>query len=96
VIEVTTFRLAAGVDEATFREADSRYQTEFAYGQPGLLRRTVARGQDGEWLVVTLWRSADDADAAGRKAAADPGARAYDGLLDLRSVRAARYLELDA
>ena len=36
---------------------DRRLQTEVAYQQPGLLRRTTARGEDGSWLVIQLWRS---------------------------------------
>src|SRR5262245_44247260 len=54
VIETMTFRLRDGADEAGFRAADQRLQTEFAYQQPGLLRRTTATGDDG-WIVVDLW-----------------------------------------
>jgi hypothetical protein len=63
VIEIMRFRLPPGADEAAFLAADRRVQEEFAYHQPGLLRRTTARGQDGGWIVIDLWRSAADADA---------------------------------
>jgi hypothetical protein len=42
VIEITRFRLRPGVSPAEFAAADARLQTEFAYQQPGLLRRTAA------------------------------------------------------
>ena len=43
VIEIMTFRLAVGVDESMFRAVDERVQVEFAYHQPGFLRRTLGR-----------------------------------------------------
>jgi hypothetical protein len=64
VIENRTFRLIAGADEAAFVAADARFQTEVAYQQPGIARRTLAKGDDGEWLVVTHWWTVEHADAA--------------------------------
>ena len=49
VIETMTFRLRLGVDEAEFLGVDKRLQSEFAYQQPGLVRRTTARSDDGAW-----------------------------------------------
>jgi hypothetical protein len=96
VVEVTTFRLADGVSTDVFEDADKRFQCEFAYAQPGLVRRTVARTDDGDWLVVTLWRSPADADAALRRSGEDEAARRYLVLLESSSVRTTRYRELDA
>jgi hypothetical protein len=39
-------------------------QTEFAYQQPGLVRRTTAKAADGEWVVITVWSSGAHADMA--------------------------------
>jgi len=61
-----TFRLAPGVDEEIFRAVDERVQTEFAYHQPGILRRTLGRHDDGRWLALTIWADADAAAAAER------------------------------
>ena len=65
VIETMTFALRPDADEEAFLAADRRLQVEFAYHQPGLLRRTTARDSAGGWIVIDLWRSADDADAMG-------------------------------
>lgn len=65
VIEIATFTLAK--DEESFLAADDVMQTDFAYQQPGCVRRTTARGDDGEWVVLTMW--ADDAAAAAAEAA---------------------------
>jgi heme-degrading monooxygenase HmoA len=88
LIEIETFRLAEGADDAAFREANARAQTDVAYQQPGMLRRTVARSVDGEWLVYTLWGSAELADAA---------ASALDELqpfIDATTLRVTRYDDL--
>ena len=62
MIEIFSFKLLPGADEAAFLAADKRLQAEFAYQQPGLMRRTTARATDGEWVVIDPWRSEADAD----------------------------------
>jgi hypothetical protein len=95
VIEIMRFRLPPDGDEAAFLAADRRVQQEFAYQQPGLLRRTTARGEDGGWIVVDLWRSAADADACDARWESDERTQAFMALLDSASVAIERYQELD-
>jgi hypothetical protein len=64
VFEILTFRLAPGVDEATFRAVNERVQVEFAYHQRGFVRRTLGRHDDGRWLVLTMWADPESALAA--------------------------------
>jgi len=89
------FRLPPGADEAAFLAADRRLQEEFAYQQPGLLRRTTARGEDGSWIMIALWRSSAAADAAEARAEHDQPTRALRALLDFSSISVQRYQELD-
>lgn len=89
-----TFRLTAEADEAAFLGADRRLQEEFAYHQPGLLRRTTARGEDGGWMVIDLWRSAADADACAAVRDDDPETRAFMSFVDPGSISRQRYQEL--
>ena len=95
MIEILTFRLAEGVDEADFLAADRQLQTAFAYRQPGLLRRTTARSAGGEWVVIDLWRSADDADACDERWSGDGVAARLMSFIDRATVRTARYHTLD-
>jgi hypothetical protein len=95
MIEVTTFRLVPGADEGSFRPADRDLQTEFAYQQPGMLRRTTARHQDGSWIVIDVWRSAEDADACAARWGSDPIVARFVSFLDPDSVDNARYETLD-
>jgi hypothetical protein len=93
LIELLTFRLVAGADETAFLEADARVQQLFFPHQPGAIRRTTARGIDGEWLVVTLWWSGDEADAAARAADGDATYTAFEGFIENASLR--RFQTLD-
>ena len=71
VVEVATFRLAAGHDEASFLSADTRVQRELVPNRPGFVRRTTAR-RGADWLVVTLWASDGAATAADEAAEGQP------------------------
>jgi hypothetical protein len=95
VLELTTFRLAAGVDDGTFLAADELARTGFLYQQPGLVRATTARGENGGWLVLLLWDADGDATAAARRADADPAAAAFLALVDRGSLERRRYTTLD-
>ena len=98
VIETMTFRLVDGTDDQAFLAVDKRLQSDFAYQQPGLVRRTTARGQSdrvGEWIVIDLWHSADDADAAAARWDDDPAAREFMALVDAGTVEIRRYSDLD-
>lgn len=88
------FRLRPGSDEAAFLAADRRVQEDFAYQQPGLLRRTTARGTDGNWIVIDLWRSAADADACDARWEHDRVAQEFMALVDQSSVAVQRFQPL--
>ena len=56
-----TFRLVDGVTDEDFKLIDTSFQEDFAYQQKGMLRRTTAKSDDGTWLVITFWDSAESA-----------------------------------
>lgn len=93
VIDLTVFALAD--DEAEFLAADKRFQTEFVYQQPGCQRRTVARADSGDWLVLTWWADTAAADAAAQAGEADPVAREFWAHVKSDSVRTRRFAPLE-
>lgn len=98
VVETMTFRLADGADIPAFLAADKRLQSEFAYQQPGLGRRTTAHGngdRSGEWIVIDRWRNSEDADASSARWDDDPAAQAFMAFVDRSTVDIRRYSDLD-
>ncbi len=74
LIEIMTFRLQPGIDGDVFVAADAVVQADFAYQQPGIVRRTIARSDDNTWLIHTIWATDEAAHAAAEAfAAADLG-----------------------
>jgi hypothetical protein len=95
MIELTTFRLTSDADEPQFRKADRKVQVEFAYHQPGLLRRTTAHSTDGGWMVIEIWRSEREADACLRKRPAEVATAGFLSSIDPTTLRTTRYSTLD-
>ena len=92
VIEITTFVLRSDVDESAFLRDDERLQHAL-HTHPGLVRRTTARGANGEWSVITLWHTDGLADDAATTHASPVGA--FRAHIDEASVRTRRYESLD-
>ncbi len=95
MFETMTFRLRSGVDETEFLAVDKRLQVEFAYQQPGLLRRTTARGGGGTWIVIDVWHAVGDADAMSARWDTDPLAAEFMAHVDADTVEVRRYTTLD-
>lgn len=95
IIEIATFRLAEGASVADAVSADKAVQEEFTHHQLGFVRRTTARRDDGEWLVVTLWGSHADADRAAGGAETDSACQRLRALIDEDSVDVRRYTDLE-
>lgn len=95
MIEIMSFRLRAEADATAFLVADRRVQTEFAYHQPGLLRRTTARSDDGQWVVIDLWQSDNQADASSERWDSDPITAEFMTFVEDGSVRIQRFATLD-
>lgn len=86
VIEVSTFRLADGVGEHAYLDADERFRTGFLYQQRGLVRATTARTDDGGWMSVVFWDTPADAERAAARASDDPVASELSGLIDAATL----------
>ncbi len=95
MIEILTFTLRPGVDDEYFLALDGRVQTEFAYQQAGLARRTTGRNDEGRWLVLSVWSSADAAaDAVEAFESSALGAE-FTSLIDPDSIRSECFAGLD-
>ena len=64
-VELVTFKLNEGADEAAFLQAADAVMADIRQ-LPGYVRRELLKGDDGQWIDVVHWRSRADALAAGR------------------------------
>jgi hypothetical protein len=94
VIEVTKFRLNDATNVEDFVVVNAKYQTDFAYQQMGLRRRTVAPGLDGEWLALSVWSSKSDVHRANEEAVHSKVAQEYEGCIDPSSKTVEYFKEL--
>jgi hypothetical protein len=95
VIEIMRFRLTEQADDQAFEAADRRVQTEFAYQQPGLLRRTLARAEGGEWIVIDVWHSKEDAERCAEAWEGDLATAEFMSFVDAGTVSVGRYETFD-
>jgi hypothetical protein len=90
-IEFLQLRLPAETSETDIPATDRRLQTDFSYQQPGLLRRTNARSNNGQWVVIDYWRTEADADACAEHWDQDQIAQSFMDLIDRTSIRVERF-----
>lgn len=91
VIEVVTFKRKPGVTEAEFRPVDKDVETGHVAKQPGFVSRESAAGDDGEWLVIVHWRTAEDAAASMALFEKAPAAAGFMAKIDASTMRMKRY-----
>jgi hypothetical protein len=85
VAEIVTFRLAAGVGEASFLEA-ARATGPLLAAEPGFLSRRLSRGADGEWTDHVAWTSLAEAHAAAARVMEAPAAAPFLMAIDPASI----------
>jgi hypothetical protein len=93
VVDIVTFSLRPEADTASFLEADKELQALVSVEGAGFVRRTTARSSDGTWLVLSLWATQPDADAAAARA--DPTRAAFMGYLDPSTLTRQVFMSLD-
>jgi hypothetical protein len=82
VIEIVRLRPAAGVTEDRFLAASDRFEQEYMRKRPGFEKRTLLRGDGGEWAVLVDWKTAEDAQASMDAFPNDPVSAPFNAVLD--------------
>lgn len=84
-VEVVTFRLVPGAEEAAFLDA-ARATEGPLREQPGFLRRRLVQGGDGQWTDWVEWRDAASAHAAAEAMMGNPAFGPFMALIDGASI----------
>ncbi len=85
VVEVVTFKLKAGVDEAEFLRAADAIVSDLQ-AMSGYIDRELLKGQHGEWMDILHWQSMEQALAAAEAIMAAPNAGLFMSMLDETNV----------
>ena len=86
IIELVTFRLAPGINEAAFRAAVAK-SLPFLQRQPGFLHREVGVTADGHWSDIVHWADLDSALRAAANFNDAPETQDFNGMLDRQTVQ---------
>jgi hypothetical protein len=80
-----------GADEEEFIREDARVGHEYTPYQPGFISRESAKNDEGDWVVIVHWESAEDAEASMEKFPNDPTAQRFISLMDSDTFTMTRY-----
>lgn len=86
VTEVITVRLQDGADTAGFLAANQALEESYIVEQPGFVAREIGLSEDGEWLIVIHWETAEDSAASIAKFGEAPGVEAFMSFLDAETM----------
>ena len=84
-VELVTFKLIEGADEAAFLAAADAVMADIRR-RSGYVNRELLKGDDGQWIDVVHWRSREDALAAAELFNSLPTAQAFGSFPDFTSL----------
>ncbi len=85
VMELVTFKINANCTPEAFAVANEPVNT-WVRAQPGFQSRALSN-QDGTWIDVVFWDSAETAHAAAAKVMSDLGQSEFMAMIDTNSVQ---------
>jgi heme-degrading monooxygenase HmoA len=91
IVEIARFKLKADADETAFLATEERLSNGQICQQKGFISREIAKGENGEWVVILHWESGEDSEAWRPKFMQDPDGQAFASQLDFSSMKQDRY-----
>jgi len=85
VLEIVTFNSASGISPDALATAGAAIHP-WLVDQPGFVRRSLARADDGGWVDCVTWSSMETAHTAAASMRSAPGAPAFLAAIDMSSV----------
>ncbi len=91
ILEVTTFQLNDLANPTRFHQLDAQIEATFTSKQPGFIHRQSGLTEQGEYVVLVYWNSAEEADASMKKFMSDPAVAEYASMIKAESMDMSRY-----
>lgn len=86
VTEVITVRLQDGADVDGFLAANQAIEEGHIAQQPGFIARETGVSEDGEWMIVVHWETAEDSAASIASFGEAPGVEEFMSFLDAETM----------
>ena len=85
-VELTSFQLIEGADEAKFLQAADQMQKAFLDKQEGFVKRTIVKGEHG-WTDIVFWKDPQSMQNAMQKAESAAEVAPFMQMIDFSSVK---------
>jgi len=85
-VELTSFQLVEGTDEAKFIEVANQMQETFLNNQKGFVKRTLVKGEHG-WTDIVYWESPQAMQNAMVKAESSVDVAPFMQMINFESVK---------
>ncbi|HYE00043.1 MAG TPA: hypothetical protein VEH84_11720 [Alphaproteobacteria bacterium] len=89
-LEIVTFALNPGTDEAAFLRAAEAAGAALK-AMPGFVARRLGRGEDGAWVDVAEWTDMASAKRAAETFHTLPAAQPFCAMIDMATARMAHH-----
>jgi hypothetical protein len=87
LVEITTFKLNAGVSNADFLAATAQMQKDFLSVQEGFIKRTLTVSADSVWTDIVSWKDENSQGNAMKMAEKSERALPFMQKIDFNSVK---------
>ena len=87
IIEITQFKLVAGVSDEEFLKEAEAVQKSFLKKQSGYIDRELLKSDDDLWVDILHWNSMGEAQKAAEVMMDDPATQDFMQKIDLSSVK---------
>lgn len=91
VVEVISVRLQDGADIDEFLEANKTIEENYVVEQPGFIARETVASEDGEWLIIVHWESAQNSADSIAGFGEAPGVEEFMSFLDTETMNITVY-----
>jgi heme-degrading monooxygenase HmoA len=90
-VETIRFKLRDGISDDDFRRRNHQVETEYMAKRPGFIARETTRSDEGEYLVIVHWASAEDAEKTIAAFFGAPQTQSFIAAVDVSTVSSGRY-----
>lgn len=87
VTEIVSFTIAPGITDEDFMQRVHKLEENFHKTLPGYIDSELAKGKDGQWIMLMHWESLEQVKQASKLMMQTPSTEDFRSALDPKSVK---------